>query len=120
MQVGSHILHALESIDHYVVYDISPQHDVTPGRNALPLVGCAKPPGLQDILQMTVLALNRASALVSGQILEDVGTLTQLCQLLKAGKEGNRWHDADLWHLPPSAIASRDVCTGLSEGASSG
>ena len=120
MQMRGHVLHALEGIDHYVVYDISPQHYVTPGRNTLPLIGGAKPPSLQDVFQVTVLALNWSPTLVSGQVLEDVGTLTQLCQLLKAGKQRNRGHDADLWHLPPPTAISSNLSTGLLVTTSSG
>ena len=103
MQMWRNILDALEGIDYNVVNDVTPQHDVTPCRHPLPLVGCAKPPGFQNVLQMTVLVLNRPSALISRQVLEDVGALAQLRQLLEAGKKRNGGHDADLWHLPPPA-----------------
>lgn len=56
------LLDTLEGIDDDVVDDISPQHDIAPCGHPLPFVGCAKPPGFQDVLQMAVLGLNRAPA----------------------------------------------------------
>ena len=62
MQMRSHFLHTLEGIDDNVVDDVTPQHDIAPCGHPLPLVGCAKPPGLQDVLQMAVLSLNGTPA----------------------------------------------------------
>ncbi len=101
MQVRRYVLHALEGVDDDVVDHVAPQHDVAPGGHPLPLVGCAKSPGLQDVLQVAVLVLNGPPVLLPGEVLEDVGALAQLCQLLEAGKKRNGGHDADLGHLPP-------------------
>ena len=101
MQMRRHILHTLESVDDNVVDHVAPQHDVAPGGDPLPLVGCAKPPGLQNVLQVAVLVLNGSPVLLPGEVLEDVGALAELCQLLEAGKKRNGGHYADLWHLPP-------------------
>lgn len=110
VQVRRDILHALERVDHNVVDDVAPQHDVAPGGHPLPLVGRAKPPGLQDVFEVAVLAFYWPSALVSGEVLQYVGALPQLCQLLEAGEEGDGGHDADLWHLPPPATTPADDC----------
>lgn len=101
MQMRRYVLHTLESVDHDVVDHITPQHDVAPGGHPLPLIGCAKPPGLQDVLQVAVLVLDGPPVLLPGEVLEDVGALAELCQLLEAGKKRNGGHDADLRHLPP-------------------
>ena len=106
MQVWRHILHTLKGVNHNVVDDVAPQHDVTPGGHLLPLVGCAKPPGFQNVFQVAVLVFYWPSALGPGQVLQDVGALTQLCQLLEAGKKRNGGHDADLRHLPPPVMES--------------
>lgn len=54
-------------------------------------------------LEVAVLIFYGTSAGSPGQILQDVGALAQLCQLLEAGKKRHGGHDADLWHLPPAA-----------------
>lgn len=110
VQVGRNFLHALECIDDNVVDDVAPQHDIAPGGDPLPFVGCAKPPGLQDIFQVAVLSLDGPSAVVAGQVLQDVGALTQLSELLEAGKKRNGGHDADLWHLPPPTSPTVFAC----------
>ncbi len=108
MQMRRYVLHALEGVDHDVVDHVAPQHDVAPGGHPLPLVGCAKPPGLQDVLQVAVLVLDGSPVLLPGQVLEDVGALAELCQLLEAGKKRNGGHDADLGHLPPPVGEDED------------
>ena len=108
MQMRCYVLHALEGVDDDVVDHVAPQHDVAPGGHPLPLVGCAKPPGLQNVLQVAVLVLNGSPVLLPGEVLEDVGALAELCQLLEAGKKRNGGHDADLRHLPPPVGEEKD------------
>ncbi len=108
MQMRRYVLHTLEGIDHDVVNHVAPQHDVAPGGHPLPLVGCAKPPGLQDVLQVAVLVLDGPPVLLPGEVLEDVGALAELCQLLEAGKKRNGGHDADLGHLPPPVAEDKN------------
>ncbi len=111
MEMRRNILHTLEGIDHNVVDDIPPQHDVTPGGYPLPLVGCAQPPGFQNVLQVAVLVLDWAPALGPVQVLQDVGALAELRELLEAGKKRDGGHDADLGHLPPPVAAATQCCS---------
>mmetsp|Transcript_35300 Transcript_35300/g.111552 ORF Transcript_35300/g.111552 Transcript_35300/m.111552 type:complete len:375 (-) Transcript_35300:1314-2438(-) len=52
MQLRLHIVEGLECVDNEVVHVVAPHQEVVPPRHAVPRVGGAQPPGLEDILQI--------------------------------------------------------------------